>query len=257
MASAETGSSSTSPLETAENRQPGGEILAAYGLYFADEALSSVRHEVLNRMTALGALSFELRRGLEPTRVEIRARLEDLNRQIGLVCESVARRLAGPRVDPPPRCQVRRVFEQVAALCRAPVDFQVFPPPRSAVAIEPLQLAVALLCVLENAVQACRVRRRPCVELRCEAQADNRLGIEVLDNGPGIEPDVELRAFDRFFSTKPGHAGLGLCVARTLLMRWRGDIQLRNRDDGEAGVQVTLLLPSAGPRGKRGKLVRQ
>jgi signal transduction histidine kinase len=241
-------------LEPVPARQPEDEILSAYGLYFADEALSTVRHEVLNRMTALGALSFELRRGLDPPGGEVRERLEDLNRQIGLICESVARRLAPPRSDPPPRSSVRRAFEQVTALCQGPAELQLYPPPRSSVAIEPLQLAVALLCVVENAVEACRGRRRASVELRCEAQDDNRLGIEVIDNGPGMEPEVELRAFERFFTTKPGHAGLGLCVARTLMMRWRGEVQLANRKDGPGrseGLRVTLVLPAARPRGKR------
>ena len=195
--------------------------------------------------------SYELRRGLQPTRGEVRERLEDMNRQIGLICESVARRLAPPRTDPPPRCSVRRVVEQVTALCRGPAELQVSAPPRSYLAIDPLQLGVALLCVVENAVEACRDRRRPCVELRCEALKDNRLGIEVIDNGPGIAPDAELRAFDRYFSTKPGHAGLGLCVARTLLTRWRGDILLANRKEGDGGLRVTLALPSARPRGKQ------
>ncbi len=65
MPSVERGGSSP-PLRPEGPDPQGGAIRAAYGLFFADEALSAVRHDVLNRLTALGALSFELRRGLEP-----------------------------------------------------------------------------------------------------------------------------------------------------------------------------------------------
>ena len=74
-------------------------LLESYALYCADEALSVVRHDVLNRITAFGALSYELRQAL-PHKGEggdvARQRLEDLNRQVGLLTEVVGRRLAQP-----------------------------------------------------------------------------------------------------------------------------------------------------------------
>jgi signal transduction histidine kinase len=241
MPSAET-RSSWPPASTRRERPVGGAILSAYGAHYADEALSALRHDVLNRMTALGALGFELRRGLQP-KGEVRERLEDLNRQIGMVCESVARRLTSPRTEPPPRCPVRETVERVAALCQGPI---AWPPtsPRLSAAIEPVELGVALLCLVENGLEACAERPRAQVRLLWQAEADDRVSIEVVDRGRGLSPAVQARAFERFFSTKPGHAGLGLCVARTIVLRWRGDLELA-RVGGDQETRARLWLPAA------------
>jgi C4-dicarboxylate-specific signal transduction histidine kinase len=234
---------------------PGGDdphskaIRSAYGMYFADEALSAVRHDILNRVTAVGALSFELRRYLEPTAGDVRDRLEDLNRQIGLMCESVSRRLAPPRSEPPPRCPVREVMARVAGLCQGPVELLSPSAAKLSAAIDPVQLGVALLCVMENAVEACLEHPAASVQLQVGTTGEGRIEIDVTDSGPGLEPQAELRAFDRFFTTKAGHAGLGLCVARTILVRWGGDLQVTNRP-GESGTRATLAVPAAARRGR-------
>jgi C4-dicarboxylate-specific signal transduction histidine kinase len=208
-----------------------------------------VRHDVLNRMTALGALGFELRRGLGAPRGAVRDRLEDLNRQIAMVCESVSRRLSVPRSEPPPRCSVRDLVENVLALCSGPVLLPATPLPRLWAAVEPVELGVALLCLVENALEACAERPRARVRLCWQAEEHDRIAIQVLDNGPGLAPAVEARVFERFFTTKAGHAGLGLCVARSILLRWRGELELA-RVAGDTGTRATLRVPVAARRAK-------
>jgi signal transduction histidine kinase len=240
MPSVETGA----PLPAARRRRPVAlkdAIRTACGLYFADEALSSVRHDILNRMTAMGALTFELRRTLAPAG-EVRDRLEDLNRQIGLICESVARRLAPGRGERTPRCSVREVVEAVASA--GPGSLQIKGPsaPRLWAAIEPVALGVALTCLVDNAREAGGHR----VRLAWSASEDGGIALEVSDDGPGLGPSAEEHAFECFFTTKPGHAGLGLCVARTILARWQGELRL---DSGRGeGTRASLLLPPAPRR---------
>jgi signal transduction histidine kinase len=219
-------------------------IVSAHALYVADEALSSVRHDVLNRMTAVGALSFEIRRALEPPAEPVRDRLEDLNRQVAMVCQTVARRLAPPRAEAPGRCPLRELMEPLHFLCAGPVELQTSST-RAYVSCDPLPLAVALLCLLENAVQASAEARRPLVEVSWQAEGEDRVVLEVIDNGDAMTPEVEARAFERFFTTRAGHAGLGLSVARTLITRGGGEIELRRRPAGEPGTRVRLLLPAA------------
>ncbi len=188
----------------------------------------------------------------------IRERLDDVNRQVGMICETVSRRLAPSRDDPPPRCEVGEVMEQVAGLCQGTVPVQAAVPDRMWAEVDPVQLGVALLCVVENAVQACAGRPRARVRLRCQSEAleegeGERIALEVLDDGPGLYAEAEERACERFFSSKAGHAGLGLSVARTILGRWRGDLLLANRGEGESGVRAVLYLPAAPRPGTREK----
>jgi CheY-like chemotaxis protein len=75
---------------------------------------------------------------------------------------------------------------------------------------------------------------------------DGRAGyvIAVRDDGVGMPPEVERRAFDPFFSTKgPGKGtGLGLAQVRALVDQQEGHVTLHTSPG--AGTAVRLWLPS-------------
>jgi two-component system NtrC family sensor kinase len=223
-------------------------IVSAHALYVADEALSSVRHDVLNRMTAVGALGFEIRRSLGPSD-EVRGRLEDLNRQVAMVCQTVARRLAPIPPEAPPGCTLRDLMEPLSFLCAGSVELQTSNT-RVRVACEPVPLAVALLCLLQNATEASAEAQRPLVEVAWQSEPGDRVAVEVIDNGDGLTPEVQARAFERFFSTRAGRAGLGLCVALTLIRRAGGEIDLERRPAGQPGTRVRIRLPASTRRAR-------
>jgi len=55
--------------------------------------------------------------------------------------------------------------------------------------------------------------------------------VRIIDNGPGIPPELRERIFDPFFTTKPvgQGTGLGLDIARRLARRNNGDIEIDSR----------------------------
>jgi signal transduction histidine kinase len=65
-----------------------------------------------------------------------------------------------------------------------------------------------------------------------------RIILEVTDSGPGVPTDLRERIFEPFFTTKdPGRGtGLGLSVARTILHRHGGILEVRERDGKTAFV---------------------
>jgi len=66
--------------------------------------------------------------------------------------------------------------------------------------------------------------------------------VEVFDNGCGIAPDVLPRVFEPFFSTKPGHRGLGLAWVYGIVTNHGGNVEVSSRL-GE-GTMVRLYLPA-------------
>lgn len=71
-------------------------------------------------------------------------------------------------------------------------------------------------------------------------------GLEVLDEGPGLEPGEEERVFERFHRGRAGReapsgTGLGLPIARELAREWGGTVTLANRPQG--GVRAAFSLP--------------
>ncbi|MEE9205945.1 MAG: ATP-binding protein, partial [Acidimicrobiia bacterium] len=74
--------------------------------------------------------------------------------------------------------------------------------------------------------------------------ADSTYVVEVIDNGPGVSPDVEQRMFERFVhrGDQPllvGSVGLGLAISKVLAEGMSGRIAYR-RSDEETIFEVTL-----------------
>jgi signal transduction histidine kinase len=68
------------------------------------------------------------------------------------------------------------------------------------------------------------------------------LAAQVLDEGPGIAPDVSDRLFEPFFTTKPSGTGLGLSICREIADFHRATIHIRSRDGARGGI-ATVEFP--------------
>jgi signal transduction histidine kinase len=80
--------------------------------------------------------------------------------------------------------------------------------------------------------------------------AERTAVVDVIDTGIGIDPHERSRVFDRFYrgAAARAHAtdgsGLGLSIARTIVERARGGIDLDAGPDGR-GCHVRVRLPEA------------
>jgi C4-dicarboxylate-specific signal transduction histidine kinase len=66
----------------------------------------------------------------------------------------------------------------------------------------------------------------------------------VIDNGPGLDPHVQKRLFESFFTTKRDGMGLGLSVCRSIVQSLGGTLTGENRSDG-FGARFSFRLPRA------------
>lgn len=97
----------------------------------------------------------------------------------------------------------------------------------------------ALMNLISNAVDA--LSPVPTPQITLMARRYRRLiVIEVHDNGPGIEPKHRDHIFKPFYTTKPQGTGLGLVIARKLLSRMRGTVELQSPPAGGCVAIVTL-----------------
>ena len=75
---------------------------------------------------------------------------------------------------------------------------------------------------------------------------ENCVVVEIIDNGPGISPEVRAHMFDPFFTTKGvgQGTGLGLDTVQRIVKKHQGNIQV-NSKPGETRFQVWLPLAAA------------
>ena len=72
--------------------------------------------------------------------------------------------------------------------------------------------------------------------------------VRVIDNGTGIEPDVQKRIFDPFFTTKPvgEGTGLGLDISQRIVRAHDGSIEVKSQPGRtEFCVSFPAVLPAA------------
>jgi signal transduction histidine kinase len=116
-------------------------------------------------------------------------------------------------------------------------------PPVIGDAVQLQQVVLNLALNAMDAVQASPRTRE--VVLGTAAGSDGELEIFVRDTGPGLSPDVRLRVFEPFFSTKAQGLGMGLAIVRRIVERHRGRVQAENEEAG--GAVFRVQLPIADP----------
>ena len=121
------------------------------------------------------------------------------------------------------------------------------------VLVNPTEIEQLLANLVRNALQSGGFGIR--VVIRTEDQED-RVVLSVVDDGPGMPPEVREQIFDPFFTTREasGGTGLGLSMVHGIVSGHGGKISVHS-EPGE-GTEVTIELPAhatvapgeAGPR---------
>lgn len=101
------------------------------------------------------------------------------------------------------------------------------------------ELAELFLCLIDNAREATGTQGRVMVTLA--PLSATSLVLEISDFGTGMSPVVLGRAGDPFFTTWPGHAGLGLSTVRLIAERRGGTMAIRS--ELGRGTTVRIEMP--------------
>ncbi len=138
---------------------------------------------------------------------------------------------------------VRATVADLATLARdrGIVVHEVYADERMAVRASASELRVMVSTVLHNALDASP--SGGVVTVRVAAHGDHA-EIAIIDEGPGIPPELRRRVFELNFSTKQGGTGLGLALARREAERLGGRIELRPT---ARGTHMCIVLPAKTP----------
>jgi signal transduction histidine kinase len=218
----------------------------------AEELLSTIRHELRNKLATVRNATYYIRRRIAGSQVfaeepKLGLFLDTMDNDVvaadaALIEGRAAEKLA-PLMPKAARASAAECVEQAASLSRiegARVRIEASVEPCE-VDIDPLELAVAARCLIENAAEA--MPEGGVVAVR-GAMSGPLFVLEVADEGVGLPADARDEALQAFFTTKPGHAGLGLAMVCRIARRTGGRFTLKPQ---EKGAVATLSLPIARP----------
>ena len=75
-----------------------------------------------------------------------------------------------------------------------------------------------------------------------ELPGECRTKVLISDNGPGISDDIQDRIFEPFFGTKKDSTGLGLWIAKRIMVQHKGSIGLK--ESTSSGTIFALWIPA-------------
>lgn len=124
------------------------------------------------------------------------------------------------------------------------IDIELICPDESVKIIgNKVALGILLRNLIDNAVRYTPINSHVTVSIN---NVDNNVQLQVIDNGPGIPPELRSRVFERFYrvigNTAKG-SGLGLAIVAQIIQLHHGEIHLDTPKSGK-GLVITVTFPS-------------
>ncbi|SFR97463.1 sensor histidine kinase [Sphingomonas jatrophae] len=210
-------------------------------------------HEIMNSMTPVTSLA-QTAAGLM---AEVAEDGDPLLDEARLAVETLARRAQGIMyfVDsyreisrvPEPRLRSFEVQPWAEEIVRVAATNSAVPirlesaQPRLMLSADPDLLAQVIINLVKNGGEAAQgSAAAPQVTITVEAAGGGRIRIQVEDNGPGVPEALRGDVFLPFFTTKPAGTGVGLSLARQVVVAHGGTLTLASGASGGARFDVVI-----------------
>lgn len=219
------------------------------------EMARQIAHEIKNPLTPIKLSVQHLRRAYRDRRPDFGDILDDnvtqILNEIDRLTE-IARafsRYGAPaaQIGPVERVDATTVAREALTLYRSSdsaIEFRSsIEPGLPFVRARAGELKEVILNLLENSRDA--LEGEGSVEVRLY-EADDRVALDIVDDGPGIPDSLQERIFDPHFSTRSSGTGLGLAIVRRIVESWGGTITVESTPGAGTTMRVRMLAADDG-----------
>jgi nitrogen fixation/metabolism regulation signal transduction histidine kinase len=213
-------------------------------------------HEIMNSITPVTSLAHtaadliaSVDCGGDPAIVDARSAVETLARRADGVMQFVE---SYRQISRAPQVRLKsfavlpwiRELETIfrASDASAGVDFTAtVDPPSLTMEADPDLLCQVLINLLRNGAEAARAHSEaPRLSLSVQFIASGEVRIDVADNGAGVPEGLRQDVFLPFFTTKAKGTGVGLSLARQVVLAHRGSIAVTDTEGGGALFRIVI-----------------
>ncbi len=113
-------------------------------------------------------------------------------------------------------------------------------PPDLMLTADPDLMDQVFINLMLNALDALKGREGGRIGMEAYSNKNGRITIDVVDNGPGIKPDIIDKIFMPFFTSKKEGSGIGLSLSRQIMQLHKGSISVKSKPD--EGTVFTLTF---------------
>jgi signal transduction histidine kinase len=213
--------------------------------------VSSVGHELQQPLAVIRNAVYFLNQHLgENLDEKVRKHMSLIWHATGTASNSISDLLAFTEAQTPERSDTSVNVLMVDALSRVKVPPEIrvttlLHDSLPDVRVDPVQMVRVLVNLLNNAIEAMPGKG---ILTITGAALGNEVTLEIADNGPGIPAEDLPLVTEPLFTTKTGHKGLGLAIARSLTERNGGTLVLKS----VPGMGTTSILTFPGHASRMG-----
>jgi len=101
------------------------------------------------------------------------------------------------------------------------------------------QISQVLINIVKNAVQANEENANAEIKISA-SKVEGRPLIEIIDNGPGISPEIMDKIFVPFFTTNENGSGIGLSISKQIISLHGGLLKVKSKPGVETVFNILI-----------------
>ncbi len=105
-------------------------------------------------------------------------------------------------------------------------------------------ISQVLINLVKNAAEALEGREDAGIRIECRENDNKQAEVLVIDNGPGIPPELIDEIFIPFFTTRENGSGIGLSLSRQIMRLHNGSLKVRSIPGRETVFTMTFNQPA-------------
>lgn len=222
------------------------------------ELMRNLAHEIKNPLGGIRGAAQLLDRELENPNLHEYTQV--IMKEADRLHALMSRLLAPHRIPQPGLVNIHEVLERVRSVLNAEYQKEILVKRDYDVSLPQIygdkeQLIQAVLNVARNAAQALTEGAVPQAQITLKTRAARQvvlarkryrhaIEVSVIDNGPGVPPEIAERVFYPLVSGREGGTGLGLTIAQNFVSQHNGTLTF---ESAPGRTCFTLLLPVSEP----------